>query len=226
MIRALLLFLVFVSAVWCKEPSSKMATFLDDHVLITSFDSNDVPSYVFSAHDTWKLDSSQKSQYSCQGANSKAGSFFINQIKYTLYKRKNPYFSANDAYQKDSRIKNFYFYEFYGKVVGLVEMATPLLAVDLSSRLVFSYGIPKTYGSILGRQIPKVWMPSDEHVHKDGKSYKFYQYNPIGWITLDGKVYLYDWFKKAQTDGNHTPQMNYPNQVAAPNQAGSSPYAP
>lgn len=220
-----MLFLTFTGVLWAQEISSQTAQFLDENVISVSFDSNDIPSYVFSSHDSWKSQDDNKKQYVYGGKNSKAGAFFINKIKYTLFKRKNPYFSVQDSYQNDNVIQNFYFYEFYGKVMGLVEMATPLLAVDLSSRLVFSYGIPKTYGSIFGRKIPKIWMPSDEHIHQDGKSYKFYQYDPIGWMSAEGKIYLYDWFKKAQQDENHIPQMNF-NKVATPSQEGSSPYAP
>lgn len=202
----------------------------DNWLLKVSFTSDNVPTYVFFEGDSWILKNKNSAEYTYEGVNSSAGSFTIGQIVYFFYKNKNPYFSVNDAYNSEPHVKKlqrFYFYKFYGKALGLLTMDMPLLAVDVYTKLVYAYAIPVKTLSLVGKQIPKQWAAFETYKNSSGLQYKFYEYDPIGWVNSDGTVVLYEWFKTNQRKADYTPKMNFKGkQVAMPNHPGKSPYCP
>lgn len=203
--------------------------------IVAGFDGKNVPEYKFSGTG-WNIKDASKHEYTYAGANSYAGGNSITGMTYYQYRGYN-YFYERDApgtpYHKmennghGNRIKRFYFYRFSGKGGGVASLDNLLMAVDSYSKLIYGYGKPLSYTSILGNQMPTSWGVFDLYSSgPGGKKYKFYEYDPIGYVKADGSVVLYDWFKERQGTGNYESYMaGGPDRVSASfNGPGKSPY--
>lgn len=88
-----------------------------------------------------------------------------------------------------------------------------MVALDTHTKLLFSYGAPSDYESIIGgNYVPLKWLAYEVHPNTKASSLKFYQYDPIGYVTetwnvdtetgLKTNVVFYDWWKDSIKAGN------------------------
>ena len=86
-----------------------------------------------------------------------------------------------------------------------------MVALDLETNLLFTYGAPSDYESIIGGNfIPLKWLPYETHPNTASSQLKFYQYDPIGyvkeeWDVEEGgvktNVVLYEWWNASVRAG-------------------------
>ena len=87
-----------------------------------------------------------------------------------------------------------------------------MVALDLETNLLFTYGAPSDYESIIGGNfIPLKWLPYETHPNTASSQLKFYQYDPIGyvkeeWDVEEGgvktNVVLYEWWNASVRAGS------------------------
>ena len=87
-----------------------------------------------------------------------------------------------------------------------------MVALDLETNLLFSYGAPSDYEAIIGGNfIPLKWLPYETHPNTASAQLKFYQYDPIGfvknsWDVEEGgvktNVVLYEWWNASVRAGS------------------------
>ncbi|MGP1600837.1 hypothetical protein [Treponema sp.] len=192
-------------------PSSRFT----DWKFSSNFSSADVPEMRYSGTVTWE-GSDDEQWYN--GSDASAGSNTIYSMKYFRYCGKNPFnLYANEKYdlygedgnptgEKELLMKRFVFYRFTGKGGGLVALNNCLIAVDTYTKLVFSFAKPVAFQSVFGNNVPTKWAPVDTaSTGSGGKKYRFYQYDPIGYVTDDGVFHLNDTYKTKQGSGNYDP---------------------
>ena len=85
-------------------------------------------------------------------------------------------------------------------------------AIDTNTKLLYSYGMPGDYKKIIGNNyIPQNWLPYETHPNTADSKLKFYEYDPIGFISLEKgynflgvktNVYLYDWWNESVGAGS------------------------
>lgn len=85
-------------------------------------------------------------------------------------------------------------------------------AVDTNTKLLYSYGMPSDYKKIIGNNyIPQNWLPYETHPNTVDAKLKFYEYDPIGFISLEKdynflgvktNVHLYDWWNESVGAGS------------------------
>lgn len=156
----------------------------------------------------------------------------IKQVHYYRYKNIHPldplYFMKDEA--TTAFLKRFCFYRFTGKTL-IPAVDVYLFPLDMETNLVFSYALPTRFEKVWGHRIPRDWVSLEEHPyvqeHFPGK--KFYEFDPVGIVLPDGKVFLYDWIvkqnkRKAGDILNYIPhQDDYPA-PASVSGPGYSPY--
>lgn len=88
-----------------------------------------------------------------------------------------------------------------------------MVALDINTKLLFSYGAPSDYESIIGgNYVPLKWLAYETHPNTKASFLKFYQYDPIGYVTeswtvdtetgLKTNVVFYGWWKDSIKAGN------------------------
>lgn len=207
------------------------ATKFQDWRLKATFDSKNVPAYTFFGSG-WTLEDAAKHKYSYNGADTNAGSNSIRNVKYYQYRNRHPQFPPDNTYNQEphvKRLERFYFYWFYGET-ALPKLDNALIAVDSYSKLVFAYAKPTSYKTMLGNQLPTSWGPFEATSSgPGGKQFKFYEYDPIGYVKPNGQVSLFSWYVTAQGSGDYDPRMQFiAGAVASASNgtAGKSPYFP
>ncbi len=165
------------------------------------------------------------------GSNTTAGSNPITNVEYFKYEGKNPFYSIDSAYNtntyKESEnnldevgMSRFLFYRFKGKGGGIVALDNMLVAVDTYTSLIFSFGVPTEFKEYFGLDSPTKWEAAETAATaSDGQSYKFYEYDPAGYVDKDGNFVMYEWYT------NNLAQANEANQTKFyPQFTGVSPY--
>lgn len=195
-----------------------------DWKIISTFTAQDVPILHYEETYDWSKPSTDgyKGQF-FDGPPSKAGPFNITDMTYFRYVGINLFFAPDSRYntdkyqvydkkgnklegQKETFMKRFHFYRFTGKGGGIVNMDNMLLAVDTYTKLVFVFGRPTKMAFLLGKYISLEWGPVDlESEWDDGKKYRFYEYDPVGYVTEDGIFNLTEIYKKNQAIGDFDP---------------------
>lgn len=182
------------------------------------FSSKDEPKYWYVAGNWGSAFDIDKNEYQKDGPDSKAGNFGISQLKYYLYKGKNPLMSSSDPI-----MKRFYFYRFSGKAAKILLLDNYLVAVDTYTKLVFAFAVPTKYKNMFSKRIPEAWGALDNN-SSSGK-YKFYEYDPVGIVKSNGSVELYDWHLSDMREGKYEPTIGKQgSEVATYGKAGRSPY--
>ncbi|UTC64830.1 hypothetical protein E4O00_00955 [Treponema sp. OMZ 788] len=79
-----------------------------------------------------------------------------------------------------------------------------IFALDTHTKLLYAYGMPSDYKKIIGNNyIPQKWLPYETHPNTADSNLKFYEYDPIGFVSLEKlhsfwdvktNVQLYDWW--------------------------------
>ena len=138
------------------------------------------------------------SYYKCEG---------VHPISVPMYKNE----------EEQQKMKRFIFFRFTataakGSKLFEKKLDNYMVALDVNTKLLFSYGAPSDYESIIGgNYIPLKWLPYELHPNTSTSKLKFYQYDPIGYVSqqwnenIDGvitNVVCYDWWTKSVCAGN------------------------
>lgn len=199
-----------------------------------SFDGNNVPIYKFYKKDakTWELKDTLTSEYYFNGSDdgNKAQTYNINPANFYRYNYKNPLVDPTAGYNQSTRMERFLFYRLQGKAV-VVSLNNYLIAVDTHSKLVFAYAKITKTGEAVGQKYPTEF----EAVELHGEKRKFYEYDPIGFMSYDESkdsltLTLYEEYKNEMAkDANaYFPQVHDASRSVAgydnASSAGRSPY--
>ncbi len=213
-----------------------------EKLLVAEFTDKNVPimKYVDSTTETeWQLSDdisflvpleNEKNEhiFSYEGENTKAGVNPITQVEYFKYESKNPFFAIDSAYNNDeisstneeTGMSRFLFYRFKGKGGGIVNLDNMLVAVDTYTSLIFSFGVPTEFETILGQDSPTKWEAVEVAASApNGQKYKFYEYDPAGYVDANGNFVMYDWYTQSLSQANAANQTNF-----YPQFTGVSPY--
>ncbi len=191
----------------------------EDWKLVAKFSGANVPEMWYSGDVSWIPSASGWENYA--GANSSAGSNSITNMNYMRTDGFNPFYSPTGSYNQskyyvyngdtitgetENIMERFHFYRFTGKGGGVAALDNFLVAVDTYTKLVFSFAKPTKWGSLLGNAVPLAWGPVDEvSTGPGGTKYKFYEYDPAGYVTADGKFVMTADYNKNLAAGNYDP---------------------
>ncbi len=192
----------------------------DDWKFFAKFSGANVPEMWYTGTVSWNgsLDSWQN--YS--GANSSAGSNSISNMNYMRAVGFNPFYSYSSSYNTaeysvyegstntgttEAMMKRFVFYRFTGKGGGVAALDNYLVAVDTYTSLVFPFAKPTKWGSLLGNAVPEAWGPIDAFPGPGGAIYNFYEYDPVGYVSKDGKFNMTNSYKNNLAAGNYDPEF-------------------
>lgn len=209
--------------------------------ITASFDGANVPTYKFTGTGWANQDISTKSTlknpgvqlnqaYMYSGPNTQAGGNGISNVKYYQFRNQHPMYPNTYSYNQNphaERLERFYFYWFEGDTAA-PHLSNALIAVDSYSKLVYAYAKPIETKILLGNSVPTKWGAFEVYsTGPGGNAYKFYEYDPIGYVKADGTVTLYSWYTTAQAAAQYDPRMQYiGGAVASASGPGRSPYAP
>lgn len=141
----------------------------------------------------------------------------INDVVYFMCDGAHPFgLEMYEAEEEKQMLKRFKFYKFTavadkGGIFFERKLNNLMLALDTDTKLLFSYGMPSEYESIIGGNfIPSGWVPYETAENTKGDSLKFYQYDPVGYVleTHDNEefgvktnVVLYQWWHESVKAG-------------------------
>ena len=193
-------------------PSDKF----NDWKLIASFTADNVSQMKYEGTTAWTEDGNWQKY---NGVNSSAKGYTISNMTYYRTVGKNPYnLYKNETYplygadgnktgQTESLMKRFIFYRFTGSVPVAGGLNNPLVAVDTYSKLVFAYARPTGF---TGLGVPTGWTPidraNDAKTDSTGRKYRFYEYDPAGYVTSDGQFHLTSEYEAALKGANYIPE--------------------
>ena len=214
---------------------------LDNMVIEASFDGQNRPTYKLTKAGSWTIKDSSKNEYYYNGKNTSAAGYNMNNVKYYMYKSKNPTFDASSKYNQSYRLERFYFYKFYGEYMS-VGAENYLIAIDKYSKLVFAFSIPTEWKNMLVRYAPKSWGAVELgweakyqynnrlYFSLDGITY-FYEYDPVGIVKSDGTIEMYQWCLNSISTNIYAPRFNgvvgdTNREIATYGKPGRSPYMP
>ena len=186
----------------------------DDWKFKAKFNKQNVPEMQYDGTTTWVND-----KY--DGENSTAQGYTIRSMKYYRYVGKNPFgLYKNEKYpvyntegkatgEKEALMTRFVFYRFTGTVPVAGGLNNYIVAVDMYSKLVFAFANPTEF-SKLG--VPTGWEPIDTSVKaktdSNGRKYRFYEYDPAGYVTADGTFHMTDAYKNNLANKKYIPDFN------------------
>ena len=124
--------------------------------------------------------------------------------------------SLYDEPAEAAMLERFVFFKFtaYAAKGGYFEnyLNNLMWALDTNTKLLYTYGMPGDYKKIIGNNyIPQNWLPYETHPNTADAKLKFYEYDPIGFISLEKgydflgvktNVYLYDWWNESVGAGS------------------------
>ncbi len=224
------------------DSSFEVVDFLDfnfnEALIEATFSSKNVPSMKYSFGELWSLsddttylpplNNGEKTYtYEYAGENTKAGVNAITNVTYIKYEGFNPFFAIDSKYnqamladESERGMERFLFYRFKGKGGGIVDLDNMLVAVDTYTSLIFGFAVPTEFISLLGQDNPTKWEPVESAASApDGQKYKFYEYDPAGYVDATGTFVMYDWYI------NNLSQANAANKEKFyPQFTGVSPY--
>ncbi|WP_300366896.1 hypothetical protein [Brachyspira sp.] len=147
----------------------------------------------------------------------------ITALKVYKYAGNNPLYSSLGYLP--GRMDRFNFYSINGKA-SLASLKQYLIAVDTYSKFVFAFGAITGTETVMGDKVPNAF----EAVEKHGEKKAFYEYDPIGYVTENGSIILYDHYKREFVDSPTTympKDHNFDNRAKPePTGHGYSPYRP
>ena len=98
---------------------------------------------------------------------------------------KNPLVQYNGVYNSSERIDRFFFIRAEGNAI--VQLDNYLIAIDTYSKFIFAYAKITKYSDVFGQLLPTEF----QAIERYHLGYKFYEYDPIGFIDKDKNVILY-----------------------------------
>ncbi len=175
------------------------------NLIRSKFSSANVPNMWYEA-GTWASSDTTKSEFKNNGPNTSAGSNSINSVVYYAYQGVNPLYKPDGSYNTrgfdktdETLMDRFVFYRFTGKT-AMPSLDNYLVAVDTHTRLVFSFAEPIEFKEMMGEKVPTKWGAIEK-----GRPYKFYEYDPAGYVDNEGKFINYDWYNDKLSKGNYDP---------------------
>ena len=184
---------------------------MENDLICAAFDDENVPTMWYE-DGTWEELNAEKNEFYYLGANSSAQGNTISDMNYYAYRGLNPFFSAESSYNTacfgsgdETRMERFVFYRFTGTAV-IVDLDNYLVAVDTYTRLFFAFAVPTDSDSILGQEVPTEWGPVEAYcTDPDGKSRKFYEYDPAGYVDDQGNFINAEWYEENLAAGTYDP---------------------
>ncbi|MEI0527654.1 hypothetical protein R4J00_03265 [Brachyspira intermedia] len=137
----------------------------------------------------------------------------ITGLKVYKYPGNNPLYSSLGYLP--GRMDRFNFYSINGEA-SIAPLKQYLIAVDTYSKFIFAFGAITGTKNVMGQAVPT----SFEAVEKHGDKKAFYEYDPIGYVTKDGNVILYDHYK---TEFVSAPTKYVPSDHGYPTMAKPTP---
>ena len=138
---------------------------------------------------------------------------------------KNPLVSSDGFYNTSERIKRFFFIRAEG--TAGVKLDNYLIAIDTYSKFIFAYAKITKYTEIMGQLLPTEF----QAIERYHLGYKFYEYDPIGFIDENKNIILYQVYADDMTanSSEYVPRYTGINGNAAQyidkTTTGHSPYA-
>ena len=147
----------------------------------------------------------------------------ITSLKVYKYPGNNPLYSSLGYLP--GRMDRFNFYSINGEA-SVAPLKQYLIAVDTYSKFIFAFGAITGTKNVMGQDVPV----SFEAVEKHGDKKAFYEYDPIGYVTENGSVILYEHYKTEFVDAptSYMPKDHNFDKMAQPTPTGQgySPYRP
>ena len=191
-------------------PTSKF----DDWKFKSNFSSSNVPEMEYAGTVTWEGE-----QY--KGEDAHAGGNTIKSMVYYRSRGNNPFgLYKNEKYpvyntegkptgKKEALMTRFVFYRFTGKGGGVADLDNYIVAVDMYSKLVFAFAKPIEFETLVGQKVPSRWASIDKVEdglkNTDGRQYRFYEYDPAGYVTADGNFHMTETYKNNLAAGKYIP---------------------
>ena len=112
----------------------------------------------------------------------------------TVYRYgKNPLVKHDGVYNTSERIERFFFIRLVG--TAAIDLDNYLIAIDTYSKYIFAYAKITKYNDVFGQLVPTEFQ-AIEHHHL---GYKFYEYDPIGFIDANKNIILYQVYEDDMT---------------------------
>ena len=153
-----------------------------------------------------------------------SGAIKISPMTVHLY-GKNPLVSSDGFYNSSERIDRFFFIRAEGNAI--VELDNYLIAIDTYSKFIFAYAKITDYIDMFGQLLPTEF----QAIERYHLGYKFYEYDPIGFIDENKNIILYQVYADDMTanSAEYVPRYTGINGNAAQQidktTTGHSPYA-
>ncbi|WP_300366905.1 hypothetical protein [Brachyspira sp.] len=219
---------------WNDENYIFNGSIIDKWFMKVNFGRGNVPDYKFFMPQdgrTWVQKDSLKNEFSFDASSD--GNKVTHPITVSIsgmivykYVNKNPLIDAKGSYNASDRLKRFIFIRIDGSAAG-TPMDNYLIAIDKYSKFIFAYAKITKTGSTLGQKYPTEFDAIERYADKR----KFYEYDPIGFISEDGTVTLFDEYKRQMEAGatDYVPSVHKtsdgkPRKLATRNNPGRSPY--
>ena len=138
---------------------------------------------------------------------------------------KNPLVKYNGDYNSSERIDRFFFIRAEGDAA--VKLDNYLIAIDTYSKYIFAYAKITKYSDVFGQLLPTEF----QAIERYHLGYKFYEYDPIGFIDENKNIILYQVYADDMTanSSEYVPRYTGINGKAAEQidktTTGHSPYA-
>ncbi|WP_300757556.1 hypothetical protein [uncultured Brachyspira sp.] len=169
---------------------------LYEYLMKISFDVHTVPIYSFFKPDDGRVwEKTPKSYYeeytfdASDDGNTTESPIISTPIKIspmTVYRYgRNPLVKYNGNYNLSKRIERFFFIRASGNAI--VKLDNYLIAIDTYSKFIFAYAKITKYSDIYGQLLPTDF----EAIERYHLGYKFYEYDPIGFIDDNKNIILY-----------------------------------
>lgn len=200
------------------------ASFRDDKLPIYTF-FDDTARYWTAGGMDWN--SIPANYYLGKDGENKAQGYAIKNLTVYKYDKDNPLY--DDKGYLPGRMDRFRFYSING-VSGVASINAPLkqylIAVDTYSKFVFAFGKITGTESFMGQDVPSKFEAIEFH----GDKKDFYEYDPIGYVTITGEVAFYQHYidEFVANPTSYTPKQHGYDNYAEHNKTkpGKSPYVP
>lgn len=200
------------------------ASFRDDKLPIYTF-FDDTARYWTAGGMDWN--SIPANYYLGKDGENTAQGYAIKNLTVYKYDKDNPLY--DDKGYLPGRMDRFRFYSING-VSGVASINAPLkqylIAVDTYSKFVFAFGKITGTESFMGQDVPSKFEAIEFH----GDKKDFYEYDPIGYVTITGEVAFYQHYidEFVANPTSYTPKQHGYDNYAEHNKTkpGKSPYVP
>ncbi len=175
---------------------------------ISEISKGQIPTINLKETVNWEQQDKNYAEYISLGEDFFALGFKTQKVIYYRYNGKNPLFPAHSLYnnkqyttlenETENVLDRFIFFRWTGKNMGIT-LDTYMFAIDTYTGLVFTYVKIGSWENAFGVEIPSRYDPIDAYKTYNNQPHLFFEYDPIGYISKDGELILYDWYiKKTQ----------------------------